>query len=665
MRIITYTEESWRTAVFTGRVRGNEISYAETVAKLAGLAEQQDRENLLNHAMTIARALSETGDIKRTGDYNGPVTLIIKLRATPEGTRLNPHPGARAIALATLAPLLGASERSNVVTEAIDEVRRLPAGNDRADAWVQVVSRLGEYSRNFLQEAIENVADAGGWLDHYIALLPALPIRGRVQMAADLALAATGKGNATVRGHQLGAVVAALPNLFSDAAVNQAVTESRVISDYQQQAAAFGLLLSDFAEDRRAEVLNAIETDFMRAAQAGEWASDEAVGLITTLLRTGQYDAAISRAKNMQMDSAGMVERLPGRKPENVLVLAALAKHLEASERDAWILNGVRALSDSLGLSFEAVAWRSLIEIMSPELARRAKEIVDGFPMAEARALGLAALSGATGAYPDTVKEAMRALSGAKHDMSRAGIISAFPDNLQADDHQKLVNIARQLKMPDAAAGGLAALSRGRQSPERTRLLSEALDLLATAPGQSDAAGVLAELGAELPVDLRPSVLRLARQMASPGPRAYAIASILALSPQPWQQQDTEQVLRDIESDLSDSRSVGHAHAAKALAIVAGQLDGPSLRHAFSLSSQVPEMYKTDVLTALSNAAARFQPTVAYQISTDMIRRAANRHRGEAILTIAAMGPVFDRIAGTSAHEILYNEILAAATRWP
>jgi hypothetical protein len=124
-------------------------------------------------------------------------------------------------------------------------------------------------------------------------------------------------------------------------------------------------------------------------------------------------------------------------------------------------------------------------------------------------------------------------------------------------------------------------------------------------------------------------------------------------------------MLRDVESGLGDGSLMGDLNAAKALAIVAGQLDGPSLRHAFSLSARLPGTGKADVLSALSRAAARLQPAEAYQIATETIRRAAAGHRGEAIWTIAAMRPVFTRIAGTSAHEILYDEILAAATRWP
>jgi hypothetical protein len=661
------TEEAWRTALLVGQVAGNEVSYAETVAKLAGLTDQPDREDLLNRALTIARAVTDAGHIapESQGDYQGPHTLVLKLRDTPEGTRHDPHPGTRAIALATLAPLLAPSQRGNVVTEAIDAARRLPAGSDRRDTWVQVVTRLGEYGRDFLQEALENVGDIGDWHDYHIALLPALPVPERVKLAVCLMDASLRKSNAAVRGRQLGAVVAGIPDLFTDAAVSKAVTESRVIGDYQQQAVAFGLLVAGFTEGRRAEVLSAIETDFMRAAQADERASGELAGLITTLLRAGEYGAAVSRAKNMNMGSPGTVQQLPGHKSDNVLVLAAVAAHLEADERDAWILSGVQALSNSLGFSFDAAAWRSLVEIMSPGLSIRAKEIADGFPMAEARALGLAALSGAADAPPDSVKEAILALSGVGHDMSRAGIISAFAGNLQADDRQELVSIARQLQTPEAAAEALAGLSRGCQAPERARLLSEALDLLATAPGESRDAGVLAELAAGLPAELRPAALRLARRVANPGSRAYAMASVLTLSPEPWQPQDAGQMLRDVESGLGDGSLMGDLNAAKALAIVAGQLDGPSLRHAFSLSARLPGTGKADVLSALSRAAARLQPAEAYQIATETIRRAAAGHRGEAIWTIAAMRPVFTRIAGTSAHEILYDEILAAATRWP
>jgi hypothetical protein len=662
-------EAAWRDAQLKGALTGDEEAYVDTVAKLADTLDGKDRADVLEHGLAFARAVSDTGEVEHDPAYDGPVRWRISLRELPGGSYSpTPHPGRRAIALATLAPKLSANARAPVVAEAAASARAIADPIARADAWIEVVTRLGDGDEARLNEAIEAVKAAGSWRKQWIALAPSLPIQDRAQTAADLATASFNAPDA-VKGKLLYEAVSAFPELFRDTAVEQAASDGRTVGDQQQLALALGALGARVVEEERATLDDEAITALAEITAAGGNVEIDLVDLLGLLLEQGRDNMALRVADGMPLAGPGTIGRLPRNSAEMVLMVIELAGKVPETARDDLLLAGVAALDRTIGISNYVAAWRALAAAMPPELVPRALAAIEEFPFEPSRGLGYAALARAHhgGGDSNLAEEAMRICAeAAEVDASRAGILAALAHDAPDESRPRIHTAIRRLKSAHGVPG-LIALADGRSDDERNALLSEALDLVG-APGEDSIAALyLVELIPVLPTPLLRRACELVPQLPNADARSKATAHCLIRGSPTG---SAEQVLDDVEAALDARERSGAivSDAAEALVLMASLLRGPALERALALATRIPDAGwdRPRAIQALAVAAADgLGPERRHPAFASTLRTLASGHRGWLLKSLVALEPLRAAIAGKGSASDLHAEILAVARRWP
>lgn len=664
IRAVLDAESEWRNALMAGRVRGNEQSLVEAIDGLASWAGDDDRAELVARGLFIARAISDSGEIDvDAATVDGPVTVIMHAREVADGTAWSPHPGTRAIALAIMAPHCKPPTRDKVAMEAAEAARSVRDPYDRADTLVAVATRLKDLGAIVLNDAVDALAHVGTF-DLWIRLLPVLPIEPRLQLAAELALAAQDEGDPSIRGQRLGAVVSTVPEFFSDTAVDRAVSEARVVADQQQRATALGALIGEIPEGRRQSLLAQLNTALESATMAQQRVSADVMDLIALLIEAGEPEAAAHIADGIRLSDATMIRRLPRKGAKVVPIVVAVAASAAPDQRDRLLLAAVAALDKTLGLAHSARAWALLAGALPSHLLATARSLAEQYADPASRALGLAALSPYVPGDPSALREAIAALDAVELDISRAGVITAFPDVLPTDIQTELVRLARSLEAPHAAALALVSLSRRGSLSDRDALLNEAMSRIDSAPDEPSVGHAIADMAPYLPKATAAAAIAVARRLGHPGTRALAIASVLATLPQPRARSIIQEVMSAVEMAV-DQGDVGSS--ADALILIADELDGPQLQMAFSSVIRFPTtMGATRLLHAVARAAAdRFTAREMYQRWTATLHDEALTHRSRFVLSLVAMRPVLAALMGQGAHQRLFDEIVDAAERWP